>query len=98
VLCRLDQSVKHRVRINLKHAGHGADAEPFGERTDGLYQLLGRYLLAMKQRAVRFLEIAMTTETLELAAASPTGMTVGAEIAKTDPALIRTVGVGAEVA
>ena len=51
----LHQPPEHSIRVDLEDAGHGADAEPFGESSDGPHQHLRRDALTLKRRAVGFL-------------------------------------------
>jgi hypothetical protein len=43
-----DQPLQHRVRVNGEHAGHGADAQAFRQRTHGPHHPLGRDAFAMQ--------------------------------------------------
>ena len=57
LLGRFDQSAQHGVRINLKDARHGTNAEAFGQSRESPHQLVGIDLLAVKRGAVRLEEI-----------------------------------------
>jgi hypothetical protein len=54
-------------------------------------------LLAMKDRALRLGEVALTQGTLELSPPDATGMAVGAQVPQSHPAAIATAGMGTEV-
>ena len=52
MLCHLDQPGENRVGIDLKHAGHGTDAQAFRQRAHRPHELLGRHALAMQRGAM----------------------------------------------
>jgi|SRR5262245_31258336 len=54
-------------------------------------------MLAVKQGAVGFLEITTAAGAMQLSSGAAAGMTVGADIASPDPALVGTVRMRAEV-
>ena len=92
MLCHLDQPGEDRVGIDLKHAGHGPDAQAHRP-----HQLLGRHALAMQRGAMGLVEIAATAGAMQLAPGATVGVTVGTDIAEPHPALIRTVRIRAEM-
>jgi hypothetical protein len=52
----------------------------------------------MKDRAMGFEEVALTTAAIQLSPRATAGMTVGADIAQPEPAAIATVRIGTEMA
>src|SRR5919109_1591830 len=95
---RLAQPRQHGVRIHRKHAGHGPNAQAFGQGGDYLHDPFGRSGLAIQGRAVRFEEIGVTDHTVELAPAPTTRTAVGPDIALPDPAVIGARGRGTVLA
>ena len=93
----LDQPRQHRVGIDLEHAGHGTDAQPFRQRAHRPHQQVGGDALAIQRRAVRLQEIALAGGAVPLAPGAAVGMAVGLEIAVPHPAIIGTVRMGAEL-
>src|SRR5882724_4584380 len=94
----LDQPAQHRGGIGLEDAGHGADTKPLGQCCNGPNQLVRLHLLAVKRRAMGLQEVSLAAKTHQLAPASAAGMAIGADIAPAHPAVVRTGGMGAEVA
>src|SRR5262245_54144381 len=88
----LNQPGEDGIRVDLKEPGHGANPEPFSQSSDSQDQPLRADVLAMKERAMRFEEIAATTDAMQLTPGSAAGMAVGAEIAKPCPAPVGTAG------
>src|SRR5437870_11069823 len=86
----LYQPLQHGIGIDLKLAGHGPDAQPFGQGAHGPHQQVRRDALAMQRRAVGLLEIAATAGAIQLAPGAAVGMTVGRDIAQAEPATIRS--------
>src|SRR5688572_14080441 len=95
---RLDQPAQDGVGIGLKDAGHGANTEAFRQRRQRPHKLVRSNVLGVKRRAMSLPKIAVAAQTHELPPAAPIRMPVGANIAPVDPAMIRTGGMGAEVA
>src|SRR5438128_2306029 len=93
----LDHPCQDRVRIDLKHAGHGTDAQALRQRAHRPHQLLGPHALAMQRRAMGLLEGAATAGAMQLAPGATAGMPVGRDIAQAEPAAIPTVGIGTEM-
>ena len=87
----LHQLCQHRIGVDLEDAGHGADAEPFGESGDGPYQHLRRDALPLKRRAVGFLKICVTLDALKLTPRLATGMPIGADIPPAWPTIIGAI-------
>src|SRR5207245_7444034 len=90
--------LQHRVGVDLKHPGHGTDAQALRQRAHRPHQLVGRHTRAMQRGAVGLLEIAATAGAMQLAPRATAGMTVGINIAQPEPAAIATVGSGTEMA
>ena len=65
---------EHRVRINLKDAGGGATAQPFGHAGQPADKQCHCHLLAMKDRAVMFWKIPVAADAVELPPRAATGM------------------------
>src|SRR5215831_13991419 len=86
--------VQHRVRVHLEYPGDRTNAQPFGQ---GPHHQLGGDARAMQGRAMGFEKIAPAGHALQLPPPSTTGMTVGADIAQSDPAVIITAWSGAEL-
>jgi hypothetical protein len=94
----LHEPAQNRVGIGLEDPGHGTDTEALSQSGDGPHQLVGINLLAVKRRAVGLQEMPLAAETHQLPPAATIGMTVGADIAEADPAVVRTGGMRTEVA
>jgi hypothetical protein len=86
------------VGIGLEDPCNGADTEAFGERRDRPHQLVRIALLAVKHGAMGLQEMPLAAQTHQLAPPPAVGMAVGADIPPAHPAVIRTRGLGAEVA
>jgi hypothetical protein len=63
-----------------------------------MHNEFGRGPLAVENRSLGFIKISLTRRTLKLAPGLTTGMTIGADIAQTEPAVIRTIRIGTEMA
>jgi len=85
------------VGIDLKHPGCAPDAQPLGHARQDVHDEVHWHTCAMKDRAVRFQDIAATGSAVQLAPRSTIGMAIGAQVPKTDPAPIITTRMGAEV-
>src|SRR5262249_40544417 len=68
---------------------HRADTQSFGQSRDRAHDPLGRVELAIKGRAVRFEKIGITDHAVELPPGPTPRMAVRADIAPSDPAIIR---------
>jgi len=88
VLGGLHEPAEDSVGIDCKDPGHGANAEPFCQCRHDPAQLVGLNLFAMKRGAQCREEIAVAAQASKLAPPSSTGMTIGADIAPADPAMI----------
>src|SRR5262245_46139008 len=97
LLRRGDQPLQHRVRGDLEHARRASDAQALGEACDDAYDELDGGALAMEEGAEGLEKIAATNDAQQLSPGTAIGMAIGAEIAPSDPAAIRTVWVGAKV-
>src|SRR5262249_4245791 len=84
--------------IDLKHAGHGTEAQALGQRAHRPHQLVGCHTLAMQRGAVGLLAIAATATAMQLAPRATAGMPVGMNIAPPEPTAIATVGIGTAMA
>src|SRR5215470_2091984 len=84
------QPRQYRVRIDSKHPGHRANAQPFGQGSDHLHEKLGRYSLAGKESPMGFKKVGVTGNALELAPGATTRMAVRTEIALPGPAIVGT--------
>src|SRR5215510_3462727 len=98
VLHCVNQPGQDSVRIDLKDARHGTDAEAFGQSRESPHQLVGSDLLAVKWGAVGLEEITVAAQTHELSPAPSSRMTVGTDITEADPAVIRTRSMRAKMA
>ena len=93
----LDEPAEDSVGIDCKDPGHGANAEPFCQCRHDPAQLVGLNLFAMKRGAQCREEIAVAAQASKLAPPSSTGMTIGAQIATSQPAPVVTTGMRTEV-
>ena len=93
----LDQPRQHGVGIDLEHPRHGTDAQPFRQRAHRPHQEVGGDALAIQRRAVGLQEIALAGRAVPLPPGAAVGMAVGLEIAVPHPAIVGTVGMGAEL-
>jgi hypothetical protein len=66
------------------------DAEALSQSGDGPHPLVGVDRLGVKRRAVGLQEMLVAAETPEWAPPSAIGITVGADVTETDPAVRRT--------
>src|SRR5215813_6565298 len=98
VIGGLHQPAQYRGGIGLKHPGHGAAPEALGQSRNGPHELVRLHLLAVQWRAMGLQEMPLATETHQLAPASAARMAIGADIPPAHPAMVRTGGMGAEVA
>jgi len=62
-----------------------------------MYDEVDRHVFAMKDRAMGFEEVALTTAAIQRSPRATAGMTVGTNIAQPEPATIATVGIGTEM-
>jgi len=63
-----------------------------------MHEEVDRHAFAMKDRAMGFEEVALTTAAIQLSPRATAGMTVGADIAQPEPAAIATVRIGTAMA
>jgi hypothetical protein len=68
--------------------GHGPNAQAFSHSGDRLHDTLGRSGLPIQGHTVRFEEIGVTDNTVELSPAHTTRMAVRTDITLPDPAII----------
>src|SRR5262245_32310969 len=92
--CGLAHPSLHRVRIDLKHAGHRSDTQPFGHGGDRADHPLGRVRLAVKECTVRLQKVGLTHDALELSPGSTPWMAISADITVPNPAIISARFVG----
>src|SRR5262249_59647560 len=78
----------HGVRLHPEPSGHSPNAQAFSHSGDRPHDALGRSGLPIQGRAVRFEEIGVTDNPVELSPAPPTRMAVRTDIALPDPAII----------
>src|SRR5215510_2219521 len=88
VVGRLAQPRPDRVRIDVKHPGHCAKAQAFGQGGYYLHDPVGRSEFAIEKRAMRFKEIGVTDHAVELPPSPTPRMTVRTDIAAAHPAII----------
>ena len=93
----LHQPTEDRIGIDLEHPRRAPDAQAFGQTRDDAHDELHRGALAMKDRAVRLSKISLAGDTLQLAPGLTTGMTIGAEVAASEPAVVGAIGLRTEV-
>ena len=67
------------------------------KKGQGKMQSLDLNMLALQRCAMRLLEVALASQTIELSPASSTGMAVGTKITEADPAVIRTMRLRAKM-
>jgi hypothetical protein len=97
LLCRFNQPVQYRIRVQLEHPRRAPDAQAFGQARNDAYDELGGSALAVQERAEGLEKIAATGDTQQLPPGPAMGMAIGAEIAPAHPAPIGTVRIGAEM-
>jgi hypothetical protein len=90
LVCRLDQPLQHRVRVDLKYPGHGSNAQAFSQSGHDAHEQLSRHAHAMHRRTLGLQEIRVARGALQLAPRPPIGMAIGPDIAQADPAIIAT--------
>ena len=97
LLRRFDEPLQHRIRLDLEHPRRAPDAQALSQARDDTHDAVDGGALPMKDRAERLEKIAATGDTEQLPPGAPIGMAIGAEIAPSHPAPVRTVWVWAEV-
>src|SRR5262249_58147611 len=90
LLCRFDQPVQDRVRLDLKDAGGGANAQPLRQAGQHVDDQLYRPLLAMKDGAVSLQKVPFARGTLQLAPPTAPALAVGPHVAPPQPATLPT--------
>ena len=93
----LPQLSQYRIGIDLEHPRRAADAQPLRQTRDDPHDELHRGPLAVKDRAMGFREIALAGDALQLAPGLAAGMTVRADVAAAEPAVIRAIVLGTEL-
>jgi hypothetical protein len=93
----LHQPTQDRIGIDPEDPGRAPDAQTFGQARDDAHDDLRRGVLAMKDRAVSLREIARAGDTLQLAPGLAAGMTIGAQVAASEPAVVGTIRCRTEV-
>src|SRR5262245_7359959 len=88
VVGRLAQPRPDRVRIDVKHPGHCAKAQAFGQGGYYLHDPVGRSEFAIEKRAMRFKEIGVTDHAVELPPSPTPRMTVRTDIDTSHPAIV----------
>src|SRR6267378_6046589 len=92
-----EDPLQHRVRVDLEHARRASDAQAFGQAREDADDELDRPTLAMQERPEGLQKVAATSATQPLTPGTAIGMAIGTEIAPSDPSLVRTVRVRAEM-
>src|SRR5262249_27721546 len=92
-----DQPLQYRIGVDLKHPGHGPDAQPFRQCPYRPDEQVGRHPLPMQRGTMRLLEIAPAAGAMQLAPRSTVGMPIGPDIAQPHPTPIGTGGLWAEM-
>src|SRR5262245_57675871 len=93
----LDQPAQDGIGIDLEHPRRVSDAQPLGQTRDDTHDELHQGTLAVKDRAIGFREIALAGDALQLAPGLAAGMTVRADVAAAEPAMVGTIQLGTEV-
>jgi hypothetical protein len=93
----LDQPAQDGIGINLEHPRRASDAQPLGQTRDDTHDELHRGTLAVKDRAMGFREIALAGDALQLAPGLAAGMTIRADVAAAEPAMVGTIRSRTEV-
>ena len=76
-----DQPVQNGMRVHLKHAGRGANAQAFRQARQHVDDQLHRQAFAMQERTVRLQKVSVTRATVKLTPQATAGMAVGAQVA-----------------
>src|SRR5215813_10012434 len=93
----LDQPAQDGIGINLEHPRCASDAQPLGQTRDDTHDELHRGTLAVTERAMGFRERALAGDALQLAPGLAAGMTIRADVAAAEPAMVGTIWLGTEV-
>jgi len=88
LLSSLHQPLQHGVGIDLEDPCGCTDAQSFSQTGQDTHDQLYRQTLTMKNRAMRLEKITLAGAAVQLAPGATAGMTVGAEVAKSQPASI----------
>ena len=91
------QPLEDRVWIDLEDSRRAPDAQAFGQTRDDAHDELHRGAFALKDRAVGFVEVSATRDTLQLPPGLRAGMAVGADVAAAEPAPVGTTWGGTKV-
>src|SRR2546429_8194548 len=97
MLSAFHEPLEDRVRIDLAHPGRAPNAQAFSQTRNDAHDELGRGALAMKNRAMGFGDIPVTGDTLQLAPELATRMSVGADVAAAEPAMVGTIRIATKV-
>src|SRR6266446_3344247 len=97
LLRRFDQPLQHGIGVDFEHPRRAPDAQAFGQARDDAYDELDRHALAMEERPERLEKVAAADHTQPLPPGTATGMAIGADIPPSDPALVPTVRIRAEM-
>src|SRR5262252_4386389 len=93
----LDQPAQDGIGINLEHPRRASDAQPLGQTRDDTHDELHQGPLAVKDRAMGCREIALAGDALQLAPGLAAGMTIRADVAAAEPAMVGTIRSRTEV-
>src|SRR5262245_4504165 len=88
----LDQPPQDGIGIDREHPRRAPDTQTFGQTRQDAHDELRRGVLAMKERAVRLRKIALAGDPLQLAPGLTTGLTIGAQVAASEPAVVGAIG------
>src|SRR5262249_36337327 len=97
LLCRFNQPLQHRIRLDLEHPRRAPDAQALSQARDDTHDEVDGGTLPMKDRPEALQDAAATGDAEQLPPGTTVGMAIGAEIAPAHPTPVRTVRIGTEM-
>jgi len=97
LLSGLSQSSEYSVGVDLEDSYCASDAQTLSQTHDNAHDELWRGVFAMKDGAMCFGEVPVARYTLKLAPRLAAGMSVGVEVAASEPAVVEAIGLWTKV-